>query len=204
MVTKMLVKKMNEIEMPKEMQERILKNCHMRMEEKEMRKNTPKKFFIRPVAAAACLALCICLTGVTALAATGKLQGFFKDITRWDGAVVGTSYEAAADEVELRVKAVSKELVLEWTMADPNTAPYSTFELLGVKNYKIVDLDGNVVVEGEMEEKARVADGRATTVISLENIPSGAYKLVVDELEGSAKADQPLVISGSWECEFVK
>lgn len=48
------------------------------------------------------LVLCLCLTGVTALAATGKLQGFFSDITGWNGAVVGTSYEQATKELEVK------------------------------------------------------------------------------------------------------
>lgn len=37
----------------------------------------------------AALVLCVCITGVTALIANGKLQGIFKDITNWKGAVVG-------------------------------------------------------------------------------------------------------------------
>ena len=41
--------------------------------------------------------------GVTTLAATGKLEGFFKDIKRWDGAIVGTSYEQATDEIDVSV-----------------------------------------------------------------------------------------------------
>lgn len=40
--------------------------------------------------------------------------------------------------------------------------------------------------------------------ISLEEVPAGEYKLIVTELVGGFKADQPLVVSGTWECEFTK
>ena len=76
------VNKIRKIEMPKDMQRRIIENCYMEMEKKRM-----NKMFKRPMVVAASFALCVCLTGVTALAATGKLEGFFKDVKRWDGAV---------------------------------------------------------------------------------------------------------------------
>lgn len=42
-----------------------------------MSKNTSKKFYMKPMVAVAALALCLCLTGMTAMAAQGKMQGFF-------------------------------------------------------------------------------------------------------------------------------
>ena len=102
MMSKELKKKVNEIEMPDEMRSRIIRNCYLKMEEEMMRKDKRTTFFRKPIVAVASLALCICLTGISAMAATGKLQGFFKDITRWDGAVVDTSYEQATNEVEVK------------------------------------------------------------------------------------------------------
>lgn len=80
MEKRILVEKLNEFEMPKEMRDRIIRNCYIESEEQTMHKNTTKKFIKKPMAVAASFVLCLCLTGVTALAATGKLQGFFKDI----------------------------------------------------------------------------------------------------------------------------
>lgn len=204
MEKKMIAEKLNKIEMPKEMRERVIKNCVIEMEEKTMRKNTSKKFLGRPVVAVASLVLCLCLTGVTALAATGKLQGFFKDITDWKGAVTGTAYEQATDEVELSVALVADELAVAVTMLKPEEAPYSSFETFGIESYKIVDLAGSVIAEGEATALAEVVDGKVNVNISLDNISSGEYKLIVNKMVGSAKADQPLVISGTWECEFAK
>lgn len=204
MEEKMFTEKIKEIEMPEEMQERILGKCYQKMEDEEMNKNTTKNMFKGPMIAVASLALCLCVTGVTALAATGKLQGFFKDITGWNGAVVGTSYEQATDEIELMVIEVSDNLEVAITMVKPGEAPYSTFETFGVESYKIVDMAGNVIVKGDRTEPVEVVDGKANVLISLENVSEGEYKLQVTELVGSSKADQLLVISGVWECEFVR
>ena len=51
------------------------------------------KNFKRPVIAIASLVLIVCLSGMAVWATAGKQQGFFKDITRWDGAVIGLVYE---------------------------------------------------------------------------------------------------------------
>lgn len=204
METKVLVEKVKEIEMPKEMRERIIRNCYIETEEKLMSKNTTKNLFKRPMVAVASLALCICLTGVTALAATGKLQGFFKDITDWRGAVTGTTYEQATDEVELSVVAGENALELTVTMVNPKAAPYGFFETLAVESYKIVDANGKAVLEGNTTDAVNVVDGKVMISIPVENLAGGEYKLVVTELVGSAKADQPLVISGAWECGFTR
>ena len=152
----------------------------------------------------ASLVLCLGLTGVTALATAGKLEGYFKDIIRIDGAVIGTSYEQATDEIELKVIDVSNELTVEVTMLNPKTVPYSTFELFGIEKYKIVNMDNKVIVEGVTTEMVEIVGDKVNVNISLENIAGGEYKLMVSELVGSSKADQPLVMSGEWECEFVK
>ena len=132
---KKFVNKIKEIEMPKDMQQRIIEKCYIETEKKKM-----NKMFKKPMVAVASFALCVCLMGVTALAATGKLEGYFRDIKRWDGAVIGTAYEQATDEVELNIVEVSDKLVVEITMVNFKEAPYSFFEMFGIKNYKIVEL----------------------------------------------------------------
>jgi len=36
----------------------------------------------------------------------------------------------------------------------------------------------------------------------LDDLASGEYRLMINAFVGSKKADQPLVISGTWECGF--
>lgn len=191
------VNKIREIEMPKDMQQRIIENCYLETEKKRM-----NKMFKRPMVAAASFTLCVCLTGVTALAATGKLEGFFRDIKRWDGAVVGTSYEQATDEIDMNVVSATDEIIVEFTMLEPNVAPYSFFEMFGINEYKIVDEDGNTVIENEAVEMAVMESDNVIVKIPLNTISEGKYTLIVSKLIGSSKADQPLEISGMWKCEF--
>ena len=194
---KKFVNKIKEIEMPKDMQQRIIEKCYIETEKKSM-----NKMFKKPMVAVASFALCVCLMGVTALAATGKLEGYFRDIKRWDGAVVGTAYEQATDEVEVNIIEVSDKLVVEITMVNFKEAPYSFFEMFGIKNYKIVDANGKVTVENENLEMSAIANNKVLVNVPLDDVGNGEYTLIVSELVGSAKAEQPLGLTGTWECSF--
>ena len=194
---KKFVNIIKEIEMPKDMQQRIIEKCYIETEKKSM-----NKMFKKPMVAVASFALCVCLMGVTALAATGKLEGYFRDIKRWDGAVIGTAYEQATDEVEVNIIEVSDKLVVEITMVKPKEAPYSFFEMFGIKKYKIVDTNGNVIVENENLEMSAIANNKVLVNVPLDGVANGEYTLIVSELVGSSKAEQPLGLSGTWECSF--
>lgn len=200
---KEFAEKVKQIEMPAEMQERIRKNCYKKMEEENMKKSR-KNIFQKPMVAVAALALCLCVTGVSALAATGKLEGFFKDITRWDGAVTGSTYEQASDEVEIVIGDVTDSLEVNLTFLKAKQPPYSIFETLGIQNYQIQDKTGKAVVKGAETKAEAINNGKVQLSISLKDIPVGEYKLVVTELVGGSKADQPLVVKGTWECGFTK
>ncbi len=170
---------------------------------KEAREVPGKKITnLRLTVLAASFVLCICLAGVTALASSEKVRGFFKDIKRIDGAVIGTAYEQATGEVELQITEVSDTLTLEINMLYPQTAPYRFFELFGVNNYQISDLQGTVIVDEATSEMTSITDGKVIVTVPLNDLSNGEYKLIVHELIGSSKADQPLVLSGTWECEF--
>lgn len=193
------------IEMPDEMQTRILDNCYKKINketEYEIMSKKANRFYKKPLEIAAAIALCICVGGVTVLATTGK--GFFKDIIGWDGAIIGTAYEQATDEIEITVLDVTDSLTVVATVVNPNTVPYMTFDEMRIGSYKIVDSLGNVVVEGALNEMLPYENGQITVTIPLESLESGNYKLIVDSFVGVSKADQPLVMSGNWECEFTK
>ena len=200
---KEFAEKVKQIEMPAEMQERIRKNCYEKMEEEKMKKSR-KNIFQKPMVAVAALTLCLCVTGVSALAATGKLEGFFKDITRWDGAVTGSTYEQASDEVEIVIGDVTDSLEVNLSFLKAKQQPYSIFETLGIQNYQIQDKTGKAVVKGAETKAEAINNGKVQLSISLEDIPVGEYKLVVTELVGGSKADQPLVVKGTWERGFTK
>lgn len=202
MEMKELSNQVNKIEMPREMQERILRNCHIKTEEKIMEKNKTNKKYRKPAVAVAVLAICLSLTGITALAAGDKLKGYFRDIKRWDGAVTGTAYEQATDEVEITAVAEAGQLAVNVKMLNADRAPYAYIETMGIKEYKILDLEGNEIVTGEATEAVAVSEDSVIVPVSLEGVSCGNYKLVISKLVGGAKAEQPLDISGTWECEF--
>lgn len=154
------------------------------------------------MATAAAIALCLCVGGVTVLATTGK--GFFKDIMGWDGAIAGTAYEQATDESDVVVTEVTDSLTVVATVVEPNNVPYMTFDEMRIGSYKIVNSVGAVVIEGVSNEMLPYENGQITALIPLENLESGTYKLFIDSFVGGSKAEQPLTVSGNWECEFTK
>lgn len=201
---KNVFEEIKKIEMPDDMKQRIIKRCEIETGEQNMSKKNVMKFTGRPMATAAALVLCLCLTGVTVLAATGKLEGFFKDVKRWNGVVIGTIYEQATDEIKINIIEVTDELTVEISMVDLNAVPYSTFELFGVAEYKIVDMDGKKILEVDEAVMAEISSGKAVIHIPAKEVPEGEYRLIISEMMGSAKADQPLVLKGKWESSFEK
>lgn len=203
----LLKKKMEEIKMTGAMQERILQNCRKEAEKERTdlsmteRKNN-RRWFQKPLAVAAAFALCLTLGSVTALAASGKLEGFFKDITDRRGAVTGTTYEQATDEIDVNVKEEGSVFRVEVKFKDAEKAPFSELEMLAVGSIQIVDEAGTVVIKPDAGEAVPVQDGQAVLTIDRTNLPEGQYTLQLQSFTGSSKADQPLSINGNWECEF--
>lgn len=194
-----------EITMPEEMKRRIAHNCKQietTMEEHNMNNRKNTSFFRKPAAVFAALAVCLSLS-LTALAATGVLQGFFRDITNYSGAIVGTCYEQATDEIKMDVTVNGDELTVMVSFANPQMAPYVYAEQLGIAQYRIVDVNGKEVKEGSAGS-AEVVNGQASVNIELDGISNGSYKLIVTAFVSEKKADQPLNINGNWECEFTK
>lgn len=164
---------------------------------------TRKKFAFRSsagIAVAACLLLTL---SVTVLATTGVLQGYFNDITNRNGAIIGTSYEQASDEISMEVAVHEEILTVTVTFANPQMVPYSEAELLGIAAYQIVDENGKVVAEGATES-TEIRNGQVEVNIKINDIDSGSYKLLVSSFVAEKKADQPMNINGNWEYAFIK
>ena len=196
-----------EITMPEEMKRRIAHNCKKQivntMEEHTMNKQKNHSFIRKPAAVFAALTVCLTLS-VTVLATNGELKGYFRDIMNFTGAIVDTSYEQATDEIRMDVTVNSYELTVLATFVDANKLPYRNSELLGIAEYKIVNLDGKVVKEGATNQSSPVLNGQSAMIIDLNDIEAGSYKLVVNTFVSEKKADQPLNINGVWECDFSK
>jgi len=194
------------ITMPEEVKRRIARNCKTKISNSRkeiiMKTNNSPTFFRKPAAVFVAAALCLSLT-VTTLAATGVLKGYFRDITNWQGAIVGISYEQATDEIGMELTVNSNELTALVTFLNPQDLPCRETEKLGIAAYGIVDANGDVVKEGAAES-TEVVNGQAAVSIKLDDIDSGNYKLIVTAFVSEKKADQPLHLNGHWECAFTK
>lgn len=199
---KEIFRDIKKIEMPDEMQRRIIKNCYNEMEEKKMNKKSTGKKMRKPMVIAVSIAVCACITGVTALATTGQLKGFFKDKTRWDGAVVGTTYELATDEINVSVTSGEGAITVTAEFVNPKAAPYGFISEFGITDYTIFDTDGNVLVNDGKTAMTAISDGKAEFVIPTDNLAEGDYSFNVNQFTGGSKADQPLPVHGKWVCEF--
>ncbi len=136
--------------------------------------------------------------------ASERLEGHFEDVYRWDGAVVGTRYEEASEEIEIRANKASDNILVELTMCDPGKFPYRGITLYGLENYKIVDEKNSVIIDGATTELGAYSDGKASLQIPLDALKGGNYKLLISEIVAtdSAEDPNPLIIAGEWACEF--
>ena len=139
------------------------------------------------------------------------IKGMFKDIIRFDGAVTGSEYVNATDEVRVtagEVTMVNTEVFIpvEITFLNLGTVPFSAIELIEVDEFEILNTNGEVVVsEKEANVVCSVNNGAANLSLSVEAgklVAGETYTLVLERFEGLKKADAPLAVKGAWECTF--
>lgn len=192
------IKSLRKIEMPEDIKKRIIEKCYNERQEK-----TVKKLYRKPAILAATLAVVICLGAVTAFASSGKLEGFFSDVFGWNGAVTGTVYENATDEVEVNAILEDGVLTVEANLLKKDEAPYLYLDVLGIGDSKIIDSEGRVVVEDILSDKVEIKDGKALMELVCDGVAHGEYTVIIEEFIGGAKAEQDLPIMGTWECTVI-
>ncbi len=186
----------------------IIKN----MEGKTMSK--PKRSIKRTVVIAAVLAICIITVTMTPMA--NSLKGFFSDIIRFDGAVTGTKYENATNEITAYAKEMVMEngnavIPLELTFENPNEAPFPYIQEIAVADYIILDSKTGEVLKMECYPEysgvGTVKDGKVLVNLSTGDTEfriGEEYTIVIKKMYGLSKADAPFHITGDWECKFVR
>lgn len=200
--------KLDEIEIPKNLHKHCVAGvmkAKSEMEERNMNKNQIKK----TVAAAAIALVCVFAVGSTTFA--DSIKGMFKDITRFDGAVTGTQYINATNEVSIAVGEVTvseKEVFVpvEIKFSNPETVPFREIEWVEVDVFEILNIDGEVVVsEKDATVVSTVSEGMVKLSLEVEagKLVSGEnYTLIIESFDGCKKADAPLAVKGEWECIF--
>ena len=182
------------------------------MEERTMSK--PKITIKRALALVAVLALCLVTVCMTPLASS--IKGFFSDIIRFDGAITGTQYENATNDIKVDVLETTSEngnviIPVELTFENPTEAPFPYIQEVAISEYKILDSNNKEIIKTKLSaedgDKGTVSDGKVLVNLSLNEakLNSGEeYTIVIEKMYGLAKADAPLHITGTWKCSFIR
>ena len=187
-----------------------LKDEIKNMEERTMSK--PKITMKKTLAIAAVLALCLVVVCMTPLA--NSIKGFFSDIVRFDGAITGTRYENATNDIKVEALELTYEngkiiLPLELTFENSTEAPFSFIQEVAVSEYKILDSNNKEIIKTKLSaedgDKGTVSNGKVSVNLSLNDakLKSGEeYAIVIEKMYGLSKADAPLHITGVWKCKI--
>ena len=182
------------------------------MEERTMSK--PKFTIKRTLAIAAVLALCLVTVCMTPLASS--IKGFFSDIIRFDGAITGTQYENATNDIKVDVLELVTDnenviIPLELTFENPTEAPFPYIQEVTISEYKILDKNNKEIIKTKVSaedgEKGTINNGKVLVNLSLNDakLKSGEeYTIVIEKMYGLAEADAPLHITGAWKCNFIR
>lgn len=177
-----------------------------KVEGKNMSK--PKKIIWLKRASTVAAVITVC--AITVVSA-GAIKGMFKDVKRWDGAVIGTEYVNATNDIEMNISETKDDYIsLDINFENPNEAPFAFIQEVAITDYKILDnndkevLEVNSTVENGI--KGSVENGRILVKLPTnDKLNSNQdYILVINTVYGLAKAEQPLKITGTWECEFTR
>ena len=185
---------MEKVELPAEMRQRLLQRC-----EKE-RINLKKRFYKRPLALVAALAVCVVLIGASIVASTG-----FRDVKDWRGAIIGQTYDAGANEITLSATYEEDGIRLTVNLLKGEERPYALLDVLKLAQYELIDSKGKAQQVAVSLNDSIVAGGGSpsrTELLIPHPLTEGTYRLVVREFIGIAKAEQDLPIRGHWECTF--
>ena len=182
-----------------------------KLEGKRMNKSKNISMFKRMGMIVAVVTVCL----ITVVAANPE-KGFFKDVKRFDGAIVGEEYENAQKEITIEVNETKVEegfvlvdLDIEFVYKD--IAPFAYIQELAIPEYKIIKENGEEILSTkntlENATKAVVEGGKVSLKLALpeENlsqITNETCFLEIENIYGLAKAEQPLKISGGWKLKF--
>ena len=119
------------------------------------------------------VAAVVTVCAITVVSA-GAIKGMFKDVKRWDGAVIGTEYVNATNDIEMNITETKAEYIsLDINFENPNEAPFAFLEEVAITDYKILDnndkevLEVNSTVENGI--KGKVENGRVLVELPTED-----------------------------------
>ncbi len=164
------------------------------------------------VAVASFAALFIASSAIT-YAATGNtwIRGFFKDITRPDGAVTGTEYISMDSEIRISTSDLitddeSVTIPITIQFMTPGAIPFKFLEELALGTFTLTDNEGKVIplpAPPSEPSYSKIISGSVQINLMIDADllqPDTTYTLHIKSLYGSKKADAPLLLKGNWSC----
>lgn len=127
--------------------------------------------------------------------------GFFRDKTNLQGAVIGQTYENAADEIDIKSEYSGGTLHIVLNLLKYDAVPYSVLDEIEPYSFSLICLSDNSEEEIQFSP-AKINGNTAEITVDFSAEPDTEYKLSVGSFLGSKKADQPLEIKGHWETFF--
>jgi hypothetical protein len=148
------------------------------------------------------------------------VKGFFSDITKWNGAVIGTEYNNATNEInvavgekEIQSDKISFPLVI--TLNEPDKGPYSILEAFSIGEFEVLK-NGEPVNKKQLvfeagakseydfeiqdEEKLLAQENHEfKTNLAITDSSTNDYTLVIKSFFIQSKGDAPLEVKGQWE-----
>lgn len=182
----------NTPEVPESINEKLISDFSARP---AVRRRFPK--LVAAIAVPAVLAM----TGAGVYAAVSG--GYFKDVKNDFGAVTGTVYENATDEISVNAELSGHDLKLSLTFLAPDSYPYKLpGSEIGLMDYRIVRTDDNSEISHGEATFSGMSEGSAELSVPLDDIESGDHAIIIDSFVITKKADQPLPVKGSWSVDF--
>lgn len=197
------------IESPFNLKNVVNKKEINKLEGRSMNKYKNVDWIKRAATIAAVVSICL----ITVVAANPE-KGFFKDVTRFDGAIRGTEYVNAQNEVTFKViqdEEGNETFELEVEFVKKDVAPFKYIQEIVIPEYKIVnEKDEEILsVKNSLENatKATVEDGKVLLKLTIpeeitSQIESQKHFIEIENIYGLAKTEQPLKISGGWKVEL--
>ena len=196
-------KELNQINIPNSLHSRCEAGFNEAMTEQKgriMMFNSKKK----ALAAAIALVLMVGVIG-TGTAFADSIRGFFTDVKNPTGAIIGTRYNNATEEITVTAKADSEAVTVHLDFLFPNEAPYGFISEVSVKNVVITGSNGAKLLTVDETKRTVITDGTASISIPLGTLQLNTnteYTIIFDTVVGHEKADQPLPMGGTWRCTF--
>ena len=120
--------------------------------------------------------------------------------SRSNGTVQSTvTYESVPGEVIISPTVSADTIILSLNIPLWQSLPYSEIEQIRIQDYSLTNEAGNISFTGDSNWGCiDPQSGFLSLTISAQSLDPGDYILRIEVLEGTKKADAPILISGDW------